>query len=151
MIIVIFAVALLLMFVGLKLMDKELVFAGVLFSVISAIIAIVAFIAFIVLCVKVSGLRVLDQKIQMYEEENARIETQISEAVTQYQAYEKEVFVEVAPESAVTLVALYPELKADTLVQKQVEIYIKNNQTIKGRKEKQINGTVLKWWLYFGR
>ena len=151
MVIVIFAVALLLVFVGLKLMDKELVFAGVLFSVISAIIAIVAFIAFIVLCVKVSGLRVLDQKIQMYEEENARIETQISEAVTQYQAYEKEIFVEVAPESAVTLVALYPELEADTLVQKQVEIYIKNNQTIKGLKEKQINGTVLKWWLYFGR
>lgn len=151
MVIVIFAVALLLVFVGLKLMDKELVFAGVLFSVISAIIAIVAFIAFIVLCVKVSGLRVLDQKIQMYEEENARIEAQISEAVTQYQAYEKEVFVEVAPESAVTLVALYPELKADTLVQKQVEIYIKNNETIKGLKEKQINGTVLKWWLYFGR
>ena len=151
MVIVIFAVALLLVFVGLKLMDKELVFAGVLFSVISAIIAIVAFITFIVLCVKVSELGVLDQKIQMYEEENARIETQISEAVTQYQAYEKEVFVEVAPESAVTLVALYPELEADTLVQKQVEIYIKNNQTIKGLKEKQINGTVLKWWLYFGR
>ena len=124
---------------------------GMLVSVISAIIAIVAFIAFIVLCVKASGLRVLDQKIQMYEEENARIEAQISEAVTQYQAYEKEIFVEVAPESAVTLVALYPELKADTLVQKQVEIYIKNNQTIKGLKEKQINGTVLKWWLYFGR
>ena len=124
---------------------------GMLVSVISAIIAIVAFITFIVLCVKVSELGVLDQKIQMYEEENARIEAQISEAVTQYQAYEKEVFVEVAPESAVTLVALYPELEADTLVQKQVEIYIKNNQTIKGLKEKQINGTVLKWWLYFGR
>ena len=151
MVIVIFAVALLLVFVGLKLMDKELIFVGMLVSVISAIIAIVAFITFIVLCVKVSELGVLDQKIQMYEEENARIEAQISEAVTQYQAYEKEVFVEVAPESAVTLVALYPELKADTLVQKQVEIYIKNNETIKGLKEKQINGTVLKWWLYFGR
>ena len=151
MVIVIFAVALLLVFVGSKMIDKELTYMGMLVSVISAIIAIVAFIAFIVLCVKASGLRVLDQKIQMYEEENARIEAQISEAVTQYQAYEKEVFVEVAPESAVTLVALYPELEADTLVQKQVEIYIKNNQTIKGLKEKQINGTVLKWWLYFGR
>ena len=151
MVIVIFVVALLLVFVGSKMIDKELTYMGMLVSVISAIIAIVAFIAFIVLCVKASGLRVLDQKIQMYEEENARIEAQISEAVTQYQAYEKEVFVEVAPESAVTLVALYPELEADTLVQKQVEIYIKNNQTIKGLKEKQINGTVLKWWLYFGR
>lgn len=151
MVIVIFVVALLLVFVGSKMIDKELTYMGMLVSVISAIIAIVAFIAFIVLCVKASGLRVLDQKIQMYEEENARIEAQISEAVTQYQAYEKEIFVEVAPESAVTLVALYPELEADTLVQKQVEIYIKNNQTIKGLKEKQINGTVLKWWLYFGR
>lgn len=151
MIIVIFMVALLLVFVGMNLVDRDFEAAGTIVGTVSAIIAAVAFFAFIVLCVKVSGLRVLDQKIQMYEEENARIEAQISEAVTQYQAYEKEVFVEVAPESAVTLVALYPELKADTLVQKQVEIYIKNNQTIKGLKEKQINGTVLKWWLYFGR
>lgn len=151
MIIVIFVVALLLVFVGVKLYDKDFEYTGAFVGVASAAVAVVAFLAFIVLCVKVSELGVLDQKIQMYEEENARIEAQISEAVTQYQAYEKEVFVEVAPESAVTLVALYPELKADTLVQKQVEIYIKNNETIKGLKEKQINGTVLKWWLYFGR
>ena len=151
MIIVIFVVALLLVFVGMNLVDRDFEAAGTIVGTVSAIIAAVAFFAFIALCVKVSWLHVLDQKIQMYEEENARIEAQISEAVTQYQAYEKEVFVEVAPESAVTLVALYPELKADTLVQKQVEIYIKNNQTIKGLKEKQINGTVLKWWLYFGR
>ena len=151
MVIVIFAVALLLVFVGVNLVDRDFETAGTIVGTGSAAVAVVAFITFIVLCVKVSELGVLDQKIQMYEEENARIEAQISEAVTQYQAYEKEVFVEVAPESAVTLVALYPELKADTLVQKQVEIYIKNNQTIKGLKEKQINGTVLKWWLYFGR
>lgn len=49
-----------------------------------------------------------------------------------------------------TLITLYPELKSDKLVQKQINIYVDNNKKIKILKEKQINGKVLKWWLYFG-
>ena len=66
MVIVIFVVALLLVFVGVKLYDKDFEYTGAFVGVASAAVAVVAFLAFIVLCVKVSGLRVLDQKIQMY-------------------------------------------------------------------------------------
>ena len=48
------------------------------------------------------------------------------------------------------LVTLYPELKADTLVAKQIEIYTNNNQKIKELKEQKLYGKVYKWWLYFG-
>jgi hypothetical protein len=93
---------------------------------------------------------IIDEKIAMYQEENTKIEEQIAETVKQYQQYETDIFTEVASDSAITLVALYPELKADTLVRAQVDIYIKNNQKIKSLKEDKINGTINKWWLYFG-
>ena len=124
--------------------------AGVAIGVISAIGFCICFVAMIVLGVQVSNLKVIDQKIEMYEQENAEIEEQVAEVVKQYQEYETGIFTDVSPESAVTLVALYPNLKSDTLVQKQIEIYLDNNETIKELKTSKINGSVKRWWLYFG-
>lgn len=111
---------------------------------------IASFIALIILLVNVSTLRVIDSQIEMYQEENKQIESQISACVKQYQQYETEIFTEVTPESSITLVALYPELKADTLVVKQIEIYVSNNEKIKELKTQKINGDVIRWWAYFG-
>ncbi|MBR6619380.1 MAG: hypothetical protein IKK85_03460 [Clostridia bacterium] len=111
---------------------------------------VISVIAVIALTISVSNLRVIDEQIEMYEQENQKIENQIAEAVRQYQEYESEILVEVAPESAVTLVALYPDLKSDTLVQKQIEVYISNNEKTKELKEQKIKGNVKRWWLYFG-
>ena len=86
----------------------------------------------------------------MYQEENTKIEQQIANVVCQYQQYETEIFITVAPEDSVSLVALYPELKSDKLVQEQINIYVANNEKIRELKEEQINGNVLRWWLYFG-
>ena len=134
-------------FVLMASVDDDL---GAVVSGIGLVIVIASLIAAIALGVGVSNLSVIDEKITMYTEENEKIENQISLAVQEYQKYESNIFKEVAPESAVTLVALYPELKADTLVQEQIKIYIKNNETIKELKEKKISGNVLRWWLYFG-
>lgn len=115
-----------------------------------ACIAIISLVSSMVLFLCVSGLSVIDDKIAMYQEENAKIEEQIAAVVAQYQEYESDIFDSVAPESAVTLVALYPDLKSDTLVQKQIEVYLENNEKIKELKEEKIGGSVLRWWLYFG-
>ena len=112
--------------------------------------SIIAFIAIIILGIHVKYISVIDDRIEMYEEENTRIEQQIADVVEQYQKYETDIFMEVAPESAVTMVSLYPELKSDSLVQTQIEVYVENNKTIKYLKDKQINGDVYRWWLYFG-
>ena len=90
------------------------------------------------------------QALEMYQAENESIEAQISECVKQYQQYETEIFTEVAPESSITLVSLYPELKADALVSKQIEVYVDNNEKIKELKMSKINGDITRWWLYFG-
>lgn len=112
--------------------------------------SIIAFIAIIILGIHVKSISVIDDRIDMYEEENARIEQQIADVVEEYQKYETDIFMEVSPESAVTMVSLYPELKSDSLVQAQIEVYVENNKTIKYLKDKQINGDVYRWWLYFG-
>ena len=112
---------------------------------------VVTLVITIFLTIGVSNLSVIDEKIAMYQEENTKIEEQIAETVKQYQEYETEIFTEVKPESSITLVALYPDLKSDTLVQAQLAVYIENNKQIKDLKEKQISGSVKRWWLYFGK
>ena len=94
--------------------------------------------------------RVIDNKIAMYQEENKNIEAQMDVLVEKYMDYESETFGELKSESSIALVSLYPELKADELVKSQVEVYTSNNKKIKELKEKKINLSVWKWWLYFG-
>ena len=112
--------------------------------------SIASFIALIVLLINVSSLKSIEPQIKMYQTENTNIENQITECVREYQKYETEIFTEVAPDSAITLVSLYPELKSDELVKKQIEIYVANNQKIKELKERKIKGDVYRWWVYFG-
>lgn len=112
--------------------------------------SVISFITLIGLLVTISGLKTVDLRIDMYQTENAQIENQITECIKEYQKYETEIFTEVAPDSAITLVSLYPELKADELVKKQIEIYVANNQKIKELKEEKIMGNVYRWWTYFG-
>lgn len=150
MIIVIFSVCVLAIILGFILLYYDCdISAGIM--VVGGILGgIVSFIVVIVLAIDVSSIKVIDRKIEMYQAENKQIEIQISECVKQYQQYETEIFTEVAPKSSVTLVALYPELKSDTLVTKQIETYVANNEKIKELKEQKINGDVYRWWLYFG-
>lgn len=151
MILVLLGVSLIILFGGVALscfFDFD--DCGIVPCFIGGIMFFVCLIVMIVLIVNVSGLSVIDDKIKMYQEENTRIEEQISATVEQYQKYETEIFTEAKPESSITLVALYPDLKADTLVQTQLEVYTENNKKIKELREEQIGGSVKRWWLYFG-
>lgn len=153
MIIVFIVMCLAITALGLWLINKlgyDFEFIGFVVTIAGGFLSIVCIIATVVLTMCVSDLTVIDEKISMYEKENTAIENQIAETVTQYMIYENEVFSKVAPENAVTMVALYPELKSDTLVQKQIEVYFSNAEQIKSLKEQKISGSVCRWWLYFG-
>lgn len=95
--------------------------------------------------------RIIEQKIAMYEEENSKIEQQTYDLICQYMEFESKTFENITPESSVTLINLYPELKSNELISKQMDIYVENNAHIKELKEEQLNVTVYKWWIYFGR
>ena len=151
MIIVVFVLSILLTALGIYITSEtDAEISGCTLTVCGGLATLAAFITAIILCICVSNLTVIDQKIEMYEEENAKIESQLAETVAQYQQYEKDIFTEVSPDSSVTLVSLYPDLKSDTLVQKQIETYVSNNDTIKELKSEKISGKVSRWWLYFG-
>lgn len=111
-------------------------------------------IAIIYQCWGISQLQVADSKIAMYEEENIKIEQDIATIVKDYMNYEKDTY-KVASEqiensSLLVLTELYPDLKSNELVKKQIDVYTENNNKIKQLKEEKINNQTCKWWLYFG-
>lgn len=150
MIVVIFLVCVGVIILGARLYNNVNEIPGGIIMFFGIVGSIISFITLIVLLVTISGLKTVDLRIDMYQTENAQIENQITECIKEYQKYETEIFTEVAPDSAITLVSLYPELKADELVKKQIEIYVANNQKIKELKEEKIMGDVYRWWTYFG-
>ena len=120
-------------------------------SVFTGIGTLISFVAFIVLCILVSKGKTIEQRIEMYQEQNQKIEKSISDLVEKYMDYESTTFSELSPDSTITLVSLYPELKSDTLVAQQCNLYMENNRKITELREGQINLSVYKWWLYFGK
>lgn len=94
--------------------------------------------------------RYTDQKIQMYQEENEKIEEDVSVIITQYMEHENETFDMSKIESSTVLVQMYPELKSNELVSKQIDIYNENNKKIKKLKLEKIKNQKAKFYLYFG-
>lgn len=110
----------------------------------------VCLLAIVILSWNIISSRTLESKIDMYTEENNNIEEDMNILVEQYMNYESNTYGNLKNENSIALVALYPELKADTLVEKQIEVYAENNKKIRELKEKMINIRNYKWLLYFG-
>lgn len=120
-------------------------------AVIAGIVSIIFLIWVFILINRVGTGYTIDNKIAMYEEENASIEESIDVTVKSYMDFEASTYGELKDKDAINLVSLFPELKSDTLVQKQIEVYVANNYKIKQLKEEKIDLSKSKWKLYFGR
>ena len=84
---------------------------------------------------KVATESIFDDKIVMYQEENALIEQDVDRIVKEYLQHEQNTYKDLkTEESAITLITLFPKLKSDSLVQEQLGIYVKNNAIIKNLK-----------------
>lgn len=154
MIWVIFVVLLVIGIIGTHLFWKKSEWVetvGAAMQVIGYALSVIAAIAGIITTCCAINSSTLDERIAMYQEENQIIELQIADVVKQYQEYETGIFTEVAPDKSIALVALYPELKSDSLVQKQIEVYVDNNTKIKELKEALITARLTRWWAYFGK
>lgn len=93
--------------------------------------------------------RVIDEKIAIYQEENEKIENQIDALVKNYMDYESATYAEFKDKDAITLITLYPELKSDKLVEKQLEIYNSNNKKIKKLKTEKLDYSISLWLICF--
>jgi hypothetical protein len=114
------------------------------------IITVIALIATLCLGVEYSQVRIVDDRIALYEQQNEDIEAEIAAIVSAYQAYEQDTFDKVGENISPTMVfALYPELKSDTLVAKQIELYVANNKTITELKASKFYYELYRWWICF--
>jgi hypothetical protein len=98
----------------------------------------------------ISGLN-LDSRIELYQSQNAEIESKVQATVASYLAHERQTYKDLKPNNAIAVVSAYPELHSNELVKKQIEVYEDNNKKIMGLKEEKLNQPVYKWWLYFGK
>lgn len=126
-------------------------FCAVAMLVFSATILIIIIIVGITLIGTCSMSATIGEKIKMYQEENQKIETAIKNIIENYQGYELETYNQFKTENIEMLIQLFPELKSDNLITKQIEIYNSNNYQIKKLKEDKIDIKLAKWWLYFGK
>lgn len=97
------------------------------------------------------SMRVIDNKIKLYESQNKEIENKVEITVKNYMEYEENTYKELKSDNYIQLVNLYPDLKADQLIQQQITLYTKNNNKIIKLKEEKLNKTIYKWWIYFGK
>ena len=129
-------------------MDND---TGEVFSGFGFFISVVALIGIIInIGILING-RTFDDKIAMYEQENAAIEQSVDVLVKDYYKHESDTYSSLKPENAVLFASAYPELQSNELATKQLEIYVDNNNKIKELKEDQINLSRNRFWLYFGR
>ena len=151
MILVILGICLLILAVGILLYYKTDTLISILIIAIGIISSFISLAATFTFIGCVSSSACIDDKITMYQEENKSIESSIGTIVENYQDYEQDIFKDVKPESYITIATqVYPDLKSNELVKKQIDIYLENNKKIKQLKEEKISAKISKWWLYFG-
>ena len=111
------------------------------------IIAIVA----LILGFRCSQVIPIEEKIAIYKEENTNIENQIAAIVENYKNYEVGTLKDLKmSDSPAVVLSMYPELKSDALIVKQIEVYIENNKAIKELRAQKADYRIYAWWLYFG-
>lgn len=130
---------------GVYRRDSNLPFVGI-----GIFCLVIVLIAGLVLGAEASSLRVIDDKIEMYQEENYRIEENVNAMVENYLAYEHDTFAEAGKDINPTLVfSMYPELKGNELVSKEIEIYTSNQEKLRELKASRFDNELSLWWLCF--
>ena len=135
---------------GYKMYQKDIEWIYYILNTIGVIGCAVVAIAALVVGITYSHHRIIDQRIKMYETENVQIEERIATAVNGYMKYESDTFDKYDHDDALGLVTLFPELKSDSLISKQIEVYMENNKQIKMLKEEKLSYRIYAWWLFFG-
>ena len=93
----------------------------------------------------------IQTQIEMYEEENSKIEEKINTVVQDYLEHEKETYKDIKPENVIAALSMFPELNSSELVKKEIEIYQSNEAKLIELKEEQITGIPMaRFLLYFG-
>lgn len=92
----------------------------------------------------------IQEKIQIYEEQNAQIEESIDAAVKAYCEHEQITYVQMSDGAVALVAAAYPELASSELVKTQMEVWTSNTHELKKMKSKLVDFNKARYFLYFG-
>ena len=148
MIIVILIILIILCTICAKKAEEEMEYWWILCTVVLIVLSIVVGIVFIGLVCEYPYN--IDQKLEMYAEENENIETKVKQTVQAYMNYEQETYKSLVENADLqTLLIKYPELNSNELVRAEIETYKENNNKIKELKDKAIDKKVMGFWYFF--
>lgn len=92
----------------------------------------------------------IEEKIQIYEDQNAQIEQSIDAAVKAYCEHEQITYVQMSDGAVALVAAAYPELASSELVRTQMEVWTSNSNELKDLKSKLVDFHRAQYFLYFG-
>lgn len=100
----------------------------------------------------ISSSRSINSKIEIYEEENAKIYSYLKETVEKYYKDEPSynIFSTDTPEGCISILSDITELSNNDVVIIQSREYLSNKREILSLKEKKADLSTTKWLLYFG-
>lgn len=92
----------------------------------------------------------IEEKIGIYEEQNAQIEESIDAAVKAYCEHEQITYVQMSDGAVALVAAAYPELASSELVKTQMEVWTSNSSELKELKSRLVDFHHAQYFLYFG-
>ena len=92
----------------------------------------------------------IQEKIGIYEEQNAQIEQSIDAAVKAYCEHEQITYVQMSDGAVALVAAAYPELASSELVKTQMDIWTSNSKELKDLKSDLVDFHRAQYFLYFG-
>lgn len=125
-------------------------FLAVVTGVLGAIFAIIFGIWTIWNIITVASGFGIQEKIEIYENQNAQIEQSIDAAVKAYCEHEQITYVQMSDGAVALVAAAYPELASSELVKTQMEVWTSNSHELKKMKSKLVDFNKARYFLYFG-
>ena len=126
----------------------------VLISLISGIsgisIIFASLLAFFMCLAPITSQKAIDDKIAFYEEENQRIENSITIVVEKYLQHEEIVYDNLSVDDVNAYLVVYPELRSNDIISKQIDILTSNSEKLKELKSERADISTYKFWVYFG-
>lgn len=92
----------------------------------------------------------IQEKIQIYEDQNAQIEQSIDAAVKAYCEHEQITYTQMSDGAVALVAAAYPELASSELVKTQMEVWTSNSKELKDLKSDLVDFHRAQYFLYFG-
>ena len=92
----------------------------------------------------------IQEKIEIYENQNAQIEQSIDAAVKAYCEHEQITYVQMSDGAVALVAAAYPELASSELVKTQMEVWTSNSAELKELKSRLVDFHRAQYFLYFG-